>query len=63
MYILEKLNFKISRESMHPDTPGSARSYFCLANSELLPPGMLLPTVNTNSQYLNYTKTFFFSLD
>ena len=36
--------------------------YFCRTNSELLPPGLLLPMVNTQYDitYLNYTKRSFF---
>ena len=40
-----------------------ARYYFCRTNSELLPPGLLLPMGNTqyNITYLTYTKRCFFS--
>ena len=43
----------------------SAPSYFCRTNSELLPPGLLLPMANTQYDitHLNYTKRcFFFSV-
>ena len=41
-----------------------ARSYFCRNNSELLPPGLLLPMGNSqyNILYLNYTKGCFLFL-
>ena len=58
MYILEKLNFKISRRSMPPDASQCTLAFAGLLNSELLPPGLLFPMGNTqyNITYLTYTK-------
>ena len=56
MCILEKLNFKIFRGDMPPD-PLVYSIQFLPDNSELLPPGLLLPMDNTqyNIMYLTYT--------
>ena len=68
MCTLEKLNFKISRGSMPPDppsihAPSALDIFFCRINSEMLPPGLLLPIGNTQFYitYLTYTKRCFFS--
>ena len=68
MCILEKLNFKISRGSMSLDplvySRLCARSYFCLTNSELLLPGLLLPMGNiTFSILITQKDVSFFSVE
>ena len=63
MWILEKLNFKISRGSMPPGSPKcnstfGARSYFSRINSVLLPPGLeLYATYRLKNNYLDISIT------
>ena len=50
MCILEKLNFKISREHA-PESPafGARSCLYCRTNSELLPPGLLISAVTLSN--------------
>ena len=63
MWILEKLNFKISRGSMPPDpsrvpVPLASRSYFIRINSVLLPPGLqMYATYRLKNNYLDISIT------